>query len=88
MTVNQQYSPFNIQDQYTIRLNKKSFSLSTRTAILTVIIIAVLLRLASAFYQGNTITDLPGIFDQISYDGLARRVIEGHGFSFAEVTGP
>ena len=84
MTVNRQYSPFKLQDQYTIRLNKKSFSLSNRTAILTVIVVAVLLRLASAFYQGNTITDLPGIFDQVSYDGLARRVIEGHGFSFAE----
>ena len=84
MTLNRQYSPFNQQDQYTIRLNKKSFSLSIRTAILTVIVVAVLLRLASGFYQGNTITALPGIFDQISYDGLAWRVIEGHGFSFAE----
>jgi len=84
MIIDRQYSPFNIQDQYTIRLNKKSFSFSTRTAIVAVILIAVLLRLASALYQGNTITDLPGIFDQVSYDGLARRVIDGHGFSFAE----
>ena len=38
----------------------------------------------SAFYQGNTVKDLPGIYDQISYDGLARRVMDGHGFSFAE----
>jgi hypothetical protein len=46
--------------------------------------VAVVLRLVSAIYQGNTVTDLPGIYDQISYDGLARRVVEGHGFSFAE----
>jgi hypothetical protein len=84
MTVDRQYSPFNVQDQYSIKFNKKSFLISTRTAVLAVIVIAVLLRLASAFYQGNTVTALPGIFDQISYDGLARRVIDGHGFSFAE----
>ena len=45
--------------------------------------VAILLRLVSALYQGNTVVPLPGIYDQISYDGLARRVIEGHGFSFA-----
>ncbi len=84
MIVNHPYSPFNIQDQYTIRINRKSFTFSSRTAILTIIVVAVLLRLASAIYQGNTVTDLPGIFDQISYDGLARRVLDGHGFSFAE----
>ncbi len=84
MTVDRQYSPFNTQSQYTIRINDLSFSFSTRTAVLTVMVVAILLRLISAFYQGNTITDLPGIFDQISYDGLARRVIDGYGFSFAE----
>ena len=34
--------------------------------------------------QGNRVLDLPGIYDQISYDGLAQRVLAGHGFSFAE----
>ncbi|MEZ4555374.1 MAG: glycosyltransferase family 39 protein [Caldilineaceae bacterium] len=38
----------------------------------------------AALYQGNTVTDLPGIYDQISYHGLAMRVADGHGFSFAE----
>jgi len=84
MTVDHQYSPFSVKDQYTIRFNKLSSSFSTRTAVLTVIVVAVLLRLVSAFYQGNTVTDLPGVFDQISYDGLARRVIDGYGFSFAK----
>jgi hypothetical protein len=46
--------------------------------------LAVGLRLASAAYQGNSVADLPGVFDQISYDGLARRVADGYGFSFAE----
>lgn len=48
-----------------------------------IIIVATLLRLGSALYQGNTVVPLPGIFDQISYDGLARRVVAGYGFSFA-----
>ncbi|MGZ9225112.1 MAG: ArnT family glycosyltransferase [Anaerolineales bacterium] len=47
-------------------------------------VIGVLLRLLAAIYQGNIVTDLPGIYDQISYDGLARRVVDGHGFSFGE----
>lgn len=45
---------------------------------------AVFLRIFSAIYQGNTVAPLPGIYDQISYDTLARRVVNGHGFSFEE----
>ena len=52
--------------------------------ILTVIVLlSLFLRLASALLQGNTIQTLPGIYDQHSYDLLARRVLEGNGFSFA-----
>ena len=76
--------PVNLQDQYTIKLFARSYSLSTRTALLLIISVAVLLRLAAALYLGNTVTDLPGINDQISYDGLAQRVVGGHGFSYAE----
>jgi hypothetical protein len=57
---------------------------SARKILVGIIVVATLLRLASAVYQGNTVVPLPGIYDQISYDGLARRVVEGHGFSFAE----
>lgn len=77
-------SPFSSQDQYTIRLLKRSFTFSSRAAIIIVMFVAVFLRFASAVYQGNTVTELPGIYDQISYDGLARRVVDGFGFSFAE----
>jgi 4-amino-4-deoxy-L-arabinose transferase-like glycosyltransferase len=38
--------------------------------------------LASAIVQGDAVEPLPGIYDQLSYDGLARRVLGGHGFSF------
>lgn len=55
-----------------------------KRALLAIIVTAALLRAASALYQGNTVTDLPGIYDQISYDALARRVVEGYGFSFSE----
>src|SRR5690349_10046339 len=59
-------------------------ALSTKKILVGILLIATLLRLASAFYQGNTVTDLPGVYDQISYDGLARRVVDGYGFAFAE----
>jgi len=49
-----------------------------------VIALAVALRLISAIYQGNQVEALPGIWDQLSYDSLAQRVIAGYGFSFAE----
>jgi len=55
----------------------------TRRLLVAILVVATLLRVVSAFYQGNTVTDLPGVYDQISYHSLAQRVIEGHGFSFA-----
>ena len=52
---------------------------------LTIILaVSTLLRVASAMYQGNIVTEMPGIYDQISYHGLAVRVLDGHGFTFAE----
>jgi 4-amino-4-deoxy-L-arabinose transferase-like glycosyltransferase len=57
---------------------------SAHTVLLAILAVSVSLRLVSAIYQGNAVADLPGVFDQISYDGLARRVVDGHGFSFAE----
>jgi hypothetical protein len=50
-----------------------------------VLVVAVLLRLAAAFYLGNGIEEIRGgAYDQISYDTLAQRVAGGYGFSFAE----
>lgn len=57
---------------------------SVRQILMGIMLLALLLRIGSALYQGEVVGDLPGIFDQISYDGLARRVIDGYGFSFAE----
>jgi len=58
--------------------------ISKRSTLLLVIAVAVILRLGAAFYLGNEVQALPGIYDQVSYDALARRVVAGHGFSFAQ----
>ncbi|MFQ5578009.1 MAG: ArnT family glycosyltransferase, partial [Anaerolineae bacterium] len=50
--------------------------------------VAVLLRLAAALYMGNQVAELPGTFDQVSYDMLARRVVDGHGFTVAKTWWP
>ncbi|MGZ9226839.1 MAG: ArnT family glycosyltransferase, partial [Anaerolineales bacterium] len=67
-----------------VRARGRFGQLSDRTIFILIIILAVFLRVASAIMQGNQVTDLPGVFDQISYDGLAQRVAGGYGFSFAE----
>lgn len=53
------------------------------TILLGIIGIATFLRIGSALYQGNLVTALPGIYDQLAYDHLAQRLLTGHGFSFA-----
>lgn len=45
---------------------------------------SVFARVAAALYLGNSVTDMPGTFDQISYHTLAQQVLTGKGFSFAE----
>jgi len=50
--------------------------------ILWILVASTFLRLASAFYQGDAVTPMPGVHDQISYEALALRIVDGHGFSF------
>jgi 4-amino-4-deoxy-L-arabinose transferase-like glycosyltransferase len=38
--------------------------------------------------MGDTVVELPGVFDQVSYHNLALRVVGGHGFSFGELWWP
>jgi len=59
-------------------------AVNVRRLLVAIVLLAVALRIGSALFQGNQIDTLPGIYDQVSYDGLARRVLEGHGFSFGE----
>jgi len=56
--------------------------------LLAIIFVSVILRVAVAFYMGNDVVELPGIFDQISYHNLALRVLGGHGFTFGEMWWP
>ena len=56
--------------------------------LLPIILISVLLRMSVAFAMGDTVVELPGIFDQVSYHNLALRVLGGHGFSFGELWWP
>jgi hypothetical protein len=53
-----------------------------------IVLISVFLRVAVALAMGDAVTDLPGIFDQVSYHNLAIRVASGHGFSFGELWWP
>jgi len=56
--------------------------------LLPIILISVLLRVTVAFAMGDTVVELPGVFDQVSYHNLALRVVGGHGFSFGELWWP
>lgn len=46
--------------------------------------IAFLLRMAAAFYLGNTVSGLSGAHDEISYSLLGERFATGHGMTFPE----
>lgn len=61
-----------------------NLSISIPTLLCIAILLAVGVRVLSALFQGDSIDTLPGIYDQVSYNGLAQRLIEGHGFSFGE----
>lgn len=53
--------------------------------LLTLILIAaILIHIPVALYMGDQVIELPGIQDQISYDALARSLLDGRGYSFTE----
>ena len=56
--------------------------------LIGILIGSVIFRVVAAFYMGNTVRELPGTFDQISYHNLALRVLSGRGFSFGELWWP
>jgi hypothetical protein len=45
---------------------------------------AVVTRLGAALYAGDRVEALPGAYDQITYDALARSILAGRGYSFEE----
>lgn len=52
--------------------------------LVIILTVSVLLRVGAALYFGNQVIDLPGTNDQITYQHLATRILDGHGFSFAQ----
>ena len=88
MTLKKQTSSHNLIEMPNKVFRFSHIQFSVTHILLAIIVVAVLLRLASAMLQGDVVRTLPGITDQISYDKLARRVIEGYGFSFGEAHWP
>ena len=66
----------------------KSIPKKLQYLLLAILLFSVFLRVVVAFAMGDTVVELPGIFDQISYHNLALRVLGGHGFSFGELWWP
>ena len=52
--------------------------------LLLILVAAVLIRIPVALLMGDQITVLPGIQDQVSYDALARSLLDGRGYSFTK----
>ena len=53
-----------------------------------ILFVSIFLRAAVAIAMGDTVVELPGVFDQVSYHNLALRVAGGHGFTFGELWWP
>ena len=51
--------------------------ITPRIVLIGIVIVAVVLRVASAIFQGDTVVAFPGVFDQLSYNSLALRVSQG-----------
>jgi 4-amino-4-deoxy-L-arabinose transferase-like glycosyltransferase len=62
----------------------RSFKNNPGRILAVILVVSVLLRVAVAFYMGNTIAPLPGVADQESYHNLALRLLGGHGLTFGE----
>ena len=52
--------------------------------LISILAISVLFRVLAALFLGDTVEDLPGTNDQISYHALALRLLDGYGFTFGE----
>ena len=61
---------------------------STRRWLITILLVSILLRVAAAFYLGDTVGPMPGTYDQVSYDRLAQRLLAGYGFTFDKLWWP
>ena len=58
--------------------------LRNKPLLVLILLAAILIRLPVALYMGDQVTVLPGIQDQVSYDALARSLLDGRGYSFTK----
>lgn len=56
----------------------------TKQLLILILVAAVLIRIPVALLMGDQVTELPGVQDQVSYDALARSLLDGRGYSFAK----
>jgi uncharacterized membrane protein len=49
-----------------------------------ILMLSVIFWIVATLYMGDQVVNLPGTFDQISYNTLALRVLHGFGFTFGE----
>ena len=75
------------QYQYSIRLFRKSHTLSLQNMLLAIGAVAILLRLASAFLQGNSVTELPGILIRFLMIALQAASPMDMGFHLPKIIG-
>jgi 4-amino-4-deoxy-L-arabinose transferase-like glycosyltransferase len=55
---------------------------NSRQWLIVIILVALILRIGTAIWLGDSAEPISGAFDQYSYDALAQRVLAGKGFSF------
>jgi 4-amino-4-deoxy-L-arabinose transferase-like glycosyltransferase len=69
-------------------ISRKLLALKPRTALAWICFAGMLARLFVAFYQGDAIRELPGVYDQLSYHTLALQVVSTHTFTFPSAWWP
>jgi 4-amino-4-deoxy-L-arabinose transferase-like glycosyltransferase len=58
--------------------------MNSKRLLTLILVAAVLVRIPIAIYMGDQVIELPAIQDQVSYDALARSLLDGRGYSFTE----
>jgi 4-amino-4-deoxy-L-arabinose transferase-like glycosyltransferase len=58
--------------------------MNSKRLLTLILAVSVLIRIPVALYMGDQVTVLPGIQDQVSYDALARSLLDDRGYSFTK----
>lgn len=65
------------------RVTPRAWPASTGRWLAGALAVSVAARVGAAAYLGQAVEPGPGIADELSYHTLARRLLDGHGFTFA-----